>query len=236
MPGPQIQCAHCKTIVSGNFCSECGQPLVTQRLSIASILHEVFHFFTHLDHGFPYTLKKLCTAPGTMQREYIEGSRAKQQKPFSMFFICATIAALVIYWVNLLLIQHFNAGDNNEAAFFHKYWTMLQILMLPVYALITWLLFKKAGYNYGEIIVFQLYLFSFLFIVLSLIHLLKFIFPHLETRWIELPAIILYTTITNLNFFTQLKKGLTILLTIISISLCFVMASYIQDLLVKVFS
>lgn len=38
-----------------------------------------------------------------------------------MFFLCATIAALAIYWINVLLIHHFDAGDTKEAAFFHKY-------------------------------------------------------------------------------------------------------------------
>jgi hypothetical protein len=33
---------------------------------------EVFHFFTHLDRGFPYTLKKLIVSPGTVQRDYIK--------------------------------------------------------------------------------------------------------------------------------------------------------------------
>jgi hypothetical protein len=171
-----------------------------------------------------------------MQREYIEGVRIKYQKPFSMFFLCATIAALAIYWVNVLLIKHFNAGDNQEAFFFHKYWVLLQVIMLPVYAFITYLFFRRSKLNYGEIMVFQLYLFSFLFLMLSLIHLLKFIFPHLETRYIELPVIIIYTAITNLRFFTGLKKWAVIGLTLFSITLSFLLASYIQDLLVRSFS
>lgn len=232
----QNQCKSCKIIGVGIYCNSCGQKFKPQRLSLKSIFNEAFHFFTHLDHGFPYTLKRLFSAPGTMQEEYVDGVRSKYQKPFSMFFICATIAALVIYWVNLLLIKHFNAGDTNEAVFFHKYWAILQILMLPVYSLITYLFFRKSRFNLGEIIVFQLFVFSFLFIILSIIHLLKFIIPHLETRYIELPVIVIYTTITNLNFFKDLKKWVVIVLTILSISLCFLAASNIQDFFVKLFS
>ena len=228
-------CKYCKATGKGNFCHSCGQKFNAERLSLQSIFQEAFHFFTHLDHGFPYTLKKLFTSPGKMQKEYIEGVRHKYQKPFSMFFLCATIAALSIYWINLILLQHFGAGDTKEAMFFHKYWVLLQVFMLPFYALITYLFFRKAKFNYGEIMVFQLYLFSFLFIILSIIHLLKFIFPHLETRYIELPTIIIITTITNLNFFTRLKKWLVISYTILSIGLCFLLAAYIQDLLVRSF-
>ncbi len=232
----QNQCKHCKAFGTGNYCNSCGQKFKTERLSLASIFHEAFHFFTHLDHGFPYTLKRLFHFPGKMQKEYIEGTRTKYQKPFSMFFICATVAALAIYWINLILIKHFDAGDSKEAIFFNKYWVVFQVLMLPFFALITYLLFRRSRFNYGEILVFQLYLFSFLFIVLLLIHLLKFLFPHLQTRYIELPVIVLYTIITNLNFFKGLKKWVIIGLTILSIGICFWLASYIQDLLVKLFS
>ncbi|MFL5739202.1 MAG: DUF3667 domain-containing protein [Flavisolibacter sp.] len=232
----KTQCKYCKAVGNGNFCNSCGHKFITDRISLGSIFQEVFHFFTHLDHGFPYTLKRLLVSPGKMQSQYIEGFRTKYQKPFSMFFLCATIAAVSIYWINLLLLQHFDAGDTNEATFFHKYWVLLQIFMLPIYALITFLVFRQSKFNYGEIIVFQLYLFSFLFIILSIIHLLKFIFPHLQTRYIEFPSIIIYTVITNLNFFNSLKKWVNISLTVLSISICFLLASFIQDLLVKSFS
>src|SRR5689334_7088328 len=55
MTETEMQCKHCKTTGSGTFCAVCGQALHTKRISLHSILHEAFHFFTHLDHGFPYT-------------------------------------------------------------------------------------------------------------------------------------------------------------------------------------
>lgn len=236
MSETQNQCDNCETIGTGKFCISCGQKFITERLSLMSIFHEVFHFFTHVDHGFPYTLKKLLISPGKMQREYIEGKRFKYQKPFSMYFLCGTIAALTIYWINVLLIQHFAAGDNKEAIFFHQYWVFFQILMLPVYTSITYIFFKKSGLNYGEIMVFQLYLISFLFICLCFIHLLKPIVPHLQTRYIEFPIIVVYTIITNINFFKELQRWVVIVLSILSITICFLLASYIQDFLIQTYS
>lgn len=231
----QNQCRNCKAIVNGKFCSACGQSLHTKRISLPSILHEAFHFFTHLDHGFPFTLKQLLMAPGKMQKDYVDGFRSKHQKPFSMFFLCATVAALAIYWVNFLLLNYFGAGDSKEGLFFQKYWVFLQIALSPFYALITHLFFRRARFTYGEILVLQLYLLSFLFLVLSVIHLFKFASPHLKTRYIELPVIILYTVVTNLNFFTNLKKPVIVVLTVFSISLFFLLASAVQDFLVKSF-
>ena len=234
-PSPP-SCKYCSTPGTGVYCSSCGEKLISSRISIGSIFHEVFHFFTHLDHGFPYTLKRLITAPGKMEKEYIEGHRSKYQKPFSMFFLCGTVAALAIYWINLLLLKHFGGGDSDEAIFFHKYWVLLQICMLPFYALITYLFFKSSKLNYGEVMVLELYVFSFLFILLTVIHLFKFPFPHLQTRYIELPLIILYTVITNIYFFSMMKKPVVAVLSVISISINFLLASGVQDFFVKVFS
>ena len=152
-----------------------------------------------------------------------------------MYFLCGTVAALTMYWVNFLLIRYFNAGDSKEAHFIHQYWVILQLFMLPVYTLITFLVFKKSRLNYGEIMIFQLYLFSFLFVCLALIHLLKFIFPHLQTRYIEFPVIVGYTIITNIHFFKELKKWHVIVLSILSIGFSFLLASYLQDLLIQTF-
>ncbi len=106
--------------------------------------------------------------------------------------------------------------------------------MFPLYCLITYLCFKKAGYNYGEIAVFQLYTFSFLFLLIALIQLFKFLNPDLQTRYIELPLIIVYTLITNLNFFVQLKKTRIILTSIIAIVFTFLLAAFVQDEIIKI--
>ncbi len=227
-------CKACGTAGEGKYCSNCGQALAVKRLSLHELLHEAFHFFTHLEHGFLYTLKELVTAPGKMQKQYVEGNRVKYQKPFSMFFIGASISALLLYWVNTALVTYFDSGNTEEAHFFHQYWVLFQVCMFPFYSFLTYLGFRKSGYNYGEITVFQLYTFSFLFLLIGLIQLLKFLFHDLETRYIELPLVVAYTIITNLNFFVGLKKGTVILLSIITIAVTFALAAFAQDALISV--
>ncbi len=227
------KCKSCGITGAGDYCENCGERLLIKRLTFKGLIHEVFHYFTHFDKGFPYTLKKLITAPGHMQREYVEGVRGKYQKPFSMFFICGTVAALCLYWINMSIVKYLDAGDSQEAEFFHQYWVFLQVVMLPVYTLITYLFFRESRLNYAEIMVFQLYLFSFFFLLLVVIHLLKFIFPDLETRYIELPLIVVYTVITNFHFFKNPSKWIIIAKSVGIIAISFVLASYIQDLLVE---
>ncbi|HEX2608285.1 MAG TPA: DUF3667 domain-containing protein [Flavisolibacter sp.] len=231
-----VRCRSCSQSVAGTYCSHCGIKVEVKRITLPDLLHEVFHFFTHLDKGFPYTLKKLIVAPGQMQKAYMEGDRSRHQKPFSMFFVAATISALIYYWVNKALLQFWSAGNQHEAEFFNHYWVLFHICLFPAYALITYLCFKKAGYNYGEVAVFQLYTFSLLFLLVSSIQVFKFLNPSLETRYIELPILLLYTTISNLHFFTRIKRFAAILLSILNLGLIFLIAATLQDGFIEMLS
>lgn len=222
-------CKACGVAGAGKYCANCGQVLAVKRISLPELLHEAFHFITHLDKGFFYTLKMLVVSPGKVQRQYVEGNRVKHQKPFSMFFISGTASALLYYWIGNALSKYFHWGDEQTAHFFHQYFVLLHACLLPLYSLIAYLCFKKSGYNYGEIGVYQLYNFSFIFLLVGLIQLLKFIKPDLETRYIEFPLIVVYILLTNLNFFVQLKKSTVVVLTFMSITFIFLLAALVQD-------
>jgi len=109
IPEQKHICRSCGNKGSGKYCNSCGQAYGVKRLTVSGIWHEIFHFFTHLDKGFPFTFKKLLLEPGKMQREYAEGARENHQKPFSMYFICLSITALSIYWINYTLMHYFNS-------------------------------------------------------------------------------------------------------------------------------
>ena len=176
------------------------------------------------------------TAPGTMQKDYVEGHRVKYQKPFSMFFICATAAALIYYWIHLALLKYYHVGDEAAASFFQHYMVMLQVILLPVYAGITWLIFTNSKYNYAEMIILLLYMLSVMLLVSAVIQLLRFIWHDLETRLIELPVLVVYGVITNRFFFNEGQKWVVIVKSILTIVACFALAGFIQDQLIEFLS
>ncbi len=224
-------CKQCGAHGSGKFCNHCGQQYAVKKITLKGILHEVFHFFTHLEKGFPYTLRKLITNPGEMQREYIEGQRVKHQKPFSMYFLSVTITALLYYWINYTLVKYYHS-DSYELNFFNRYMAMLQIALVPVYSLIVWLFFKSSKHNYAEVLILLLYSFSIVLLLAASIQLLKFIWPHLPTRYIELPLITVYMTITNLRFFHTVPKWIAFIKSVLATALVFFVASSTQDWLI----
>jgi hypothetical protein len=226
-------CRNCGSAGTGKFCSQCGQPYIVKRISLQSLLHDAFHLFTHFDKGFAYTLKALVLAPGHMQRSYIEGERSRHQKPFSMFFLCATVAALSRYWIFEALLKYYHSGNVSEANYFHEYMVLLHVALVPLYTLLTYLLFRKSGYNYAEIGVLILYLISFVFIVSILISLLKFIWPDLDTAYIELPLFCIYNAVTFVNLFHNTPRWSVIAKSTIAIIAIFLLIQVAEDYIVQ---
>jgi len=229
-------CKSCGFSGVENYCSRCGQPYTIKRISISGLLHDAFHFFTHLEKGFGYTLKQLIIFPGHMQREYIEGKRNRHQKPFSMFFICATIAAISRYWIYEALLKYYNTGNVSEATFFHEYMIFLHVALMPVYITITYLFFLKSKFNYAEIGVLLLYTLSFFFLIATCISLLKFIWPHLDTAYIELPIFTFYNTITFINFFDSFRRWVVVLKSVIILISLFLLIQILEDFVIKIIS
>ena len=226
-------CSNCHAEVSGKFCSHCGQPLITKRISLSSIMHEVFHTFTHLDKGYGYTLKELIRRPGSMQRNYLAGTRARHQKPFSYFFINATLCALIFYWINVWVSAIYGSVDNGESYYFKHWFAIAQVLLLPFYALTSWLVWKlmiRSKYNYGEMIVLVLYSAGTFMLFLCVIILAKLIWPSINTRYIEVPLLFTYNIITNLNFFHKSKWPAILAGTAITFGINYFVSGSIGDL------
>lgn len=196
----QNTCKACGSTGHGNYCHHCGQLFKINRISLKGLIQDIFHFITFTERGFGYTLKKLITSPGKMQQAYINGNRIKHQTPFAMFFLSVTIASLVRYWISNALITYHQADVISEANFFHQYFVIMYIVLLPVYSLITYLFFYKSGSNYAEIGVMMLYTLSFVFLMGTVISLLILLYPDLDTAYVEFPFFTLYFTITFINF------------------------------------
>src|ERR1700741_1475488 len=150
-----IVCQNCGNEGDQKYCSRCGQTLQIERISIKSLLHEVAHTFWHLEKGFLHTLKELAINPGTTQRKYISGIRQRYQKPFPLFAISVTFCALALFFI------YRNAPNQSEQFFYKHYFFMVQAAMLPLFALITYILFKSRDLFYAEALVMNVYLLGF---------------------------------------------------------------------------
>ncbi len=222
-------CRSCGATGAGNYCSQCGRPYAIKPVTLTGLLTDAVRDFTNLDQGFGYTLKRLLLAPGQMQWAYLHEEQSRYKKPFAMFFICATIAAVGRHLI-------FGALDGpaisglSEAQFFQDYWVVLQVMLLPVHVLVVYLLFRKSGHTFADIAVLLLYTFSFFFLTVCLLALTKFVVRHIDTAWIELPILTAYMVITNLNFFRTLPPWSTIVKSVLLMIVIFQFIQLAEDL------
>ena len=227
-----MKCTNCGYEGDGTYCAGCGKEYAVKRITINSLIHEVIHTFTHFDKGFGYTLKQLALHPGLMQRNYLEGERSRHQKPFSMFFICATITGIALYWLIKPSLTPENHFDEMHEHFLRHYFVFLQAALLPIYAFSTWIFFRSAGLNYAETLVLFCYALSFMLLLTIPVNLLNFKPNHINTAWIEIPLFLFYIVWTNTVFFKNQPPWQVIIKSILNLILCYWLSNFLQNQLI----
>jgi hypothetical protein len=164
-----------------------------------------------------------------MQRHYLEGFRAYYQKPFSMFFICATISALSLYWINRFSGNSTEGGQAAFNYFLQHYYVLLHIILLPFYTLVTWLLFIRSKYNYAEILVLGMYMLAFMLLLLVLVYAISAGVPVLKTRLFETVLFSVYNVWTFVGFFKKTRWWKVIILSIINMVINYFAYVYIME-------
>lgn len=182
---PAIFCSNCGHELNHNFCASCGQRKY-RRINRDYIIGEIQNVFSATG-GFLYTLRKLIVNPGKTAHEYIDGKRIKHFLPLYFVFILSGFEALIAYkWVGIYdLVETFLNQQHMSSAFMHDYYiflssnhSLLMLLLLPLFALCTKLVFRKWGQNYYEHIVMNAYILSVntllnMIIVYPLVYILR---------------------------------------------------------------
>ena len=175
-------CKNCDTAYSEkyNYCPNCSQKSKLHRLTFHDIVHEGIHYFTHADKGLFQLIRDLFVKRGLVAYEYIEGKRKKYFPPLNFFLIIVAIFVFVsmqgtpqekadlrkthpeAYKIQDPVkrgrtIAIYERSDNVKR-FTSKYSNLLAMCSLPLTALIFWVFYKKARYNYIEHLVAGIYM------------------------------------------------------------------------------
>ena len=170
-------CLNCNTALNDKYCPHCGQKATVERLTWHSLLHDIVHFFTHIEHGFIKTTKELFMRPGLVNKSYIDGKRRDYHKPIGYLLIWIAIYLLMAGLVNKLghykqeEIGSFAGIGTDVAAMTDKYRSLIEIFILPFTCLTGWLIMARPKLNYVEVMVtnFILFLFSLFSLLLKIL-------------------------------------------------------------------
>lgn len=167
-------CKNCNSIYEGNFCNQCGQSAKTHDINFKYIWQEIRHSLLYIDKGFLYTSKQLLTRPGKTIRDYVDGKRVKHFKPLAYVFVLSTFYAIIAHFAGIETffnnVKIYSEQTDNQAVrnfedfiFQIHYWTKehyayTSIILLPFYALASYLAFYKLREHYLKHLVLNAYL------------------------------------------------------------------------------
>jgi len=183
----QIKCLNCGEILNGSFCTHCGQKHQPIR-PFVSILKESFNNFSLIDNRIFHSVKYLLFKPGFLTNEYIAGRRKRYSSPLKMYLLVSAIyfAVLTLTDTNTFFGSLTIAESASEGL---KVWLpRLMFCLMPILALFLKFLFLKKNRYYYEHLIFSLHYYSFYFLTVIGIALIRYYsgisLPDIrETHW-----------------------------------------------------
>lgn len=198
----EYNCLNCDQIISRNFCDNCGQKRY-RRLDRKYIWDEIQYSVLHTNKGLLYSVKNLIKNPGKTAREFIDGNRVNHYKPLLLVFVLSGISAFIsfkIIGLKEIASAYYSSQNmnsplmNDYLTFVSSYNSIIMLLLIPLFAIITKLAFRKWGHNYYEHMVMNAYILAFYTLVnIILLYPLMYIFKS------DVDVIM---TITSLSIFT----------------------------------
>lgn len=149
-------CKNCGQTLHGQYCSRCGQKADVPRITLHSLIQEVFHFFTHMQKGFLFTTFQLLFKPAEIVQHYIQGQRKKYQSPVSYFLIWISVYILFLYGLetqfgqNMVIDYKNYFGTGNSTQYAIRHLGLVLLIVVPCQALFLFLFLTRTVYNYWE--------------------------------------------------------------------------------------
>lgn len=162
------QCKNCGHTLKLKFCPACGQSADTHEINLHFLWHDIQHGIFHFDKGLPFTIKALFTRPGHAIREFIEGKRIQYFKPVALLFIVAGLYMFLFHRLHLdtKMVGLVSMKDEEQQTmlkfmeFYSNNYALISLGLAPFAALTTFLAFRKAGFNYFQVLILVLYVTS----------------------------------------------------------------------------
>jgi hypothetical protein len=131
------------------------------------ILKDTFISVVQVNRGFLFTLKELSLRPGKAIERYLAGHRVDYYSPHKYLFFIGAITSFLTSRYHSFSGEYTSAGafDGDIHAFLNAFFqyadmyaTLVNVISIPVFALFSFLLFRRSGYNYAEHLVLNAYI------------------------------------------------------------------------------
>lgn len=166
-----IACQNCNNTLSEDhdYCGTCGGKVIRNRLTMKNLFADFSLQFLNYDNTFIKTFIALFKRPEDVIGGYINGTRKKYVNAIPYFAIALTLSGIQIFVLNkffpdTMSLESMSTNgmekfQQDNFAFMQEYQSILYMLMVPLYAIISKLVFLNyKTFNYTEHVVINMYL------------------------------------------------------------------------------
>lgn len=171
-----MDCKNCSTALNpeSQYCYNCGGKVTKKRLTLRNLAQHLGETFFNYDNKLFKTIISLIKKPELVIDSYVKGIRKRYINPISFFGISLTLTGFSIFIIRKFYIsaldfsQIFDTTEMSSnkqsqdimassADFSLEYSSLIYASMIPLFAIISWLLFYKKKYNFTEHLVTYMY-------------------------------------------------------------------------------
>lgn len=186
-------CRNCGAPLVGSYCHACGEPGPDpHEFAARHFVHDAVHEFLHLDGKIFRTLWLLIARAGFLTKEYWDGRRKAYIRPLRLYIFIAAIHAIAMshsfYTAELFKSQggtlqriiervssqtHKSPAEVEEAlnARIAKVYPVAQYFAVLGFALVPWILYRRARPFYIQHLIFSLHVYAFYFLLTAAVSL-----------------------------------------------------------------
>ena len=226
-------CKNCEKKLEDEFkyCPGCGQQHKEKVVHFKQFILDFLGDYFTFDSLIIRSVRPLLFSPGFLTNEFIAGRRVRYIPPLRMFIFIS-----IIFFLVLGPVERTVALERNEEAefldnFFNVWFPRLFFLLLPLFALFLYVLFRKPGRFYLTHFIFSVHLHAFIFVLLTImVVLIDYIFPTsvFLSQWsliITIFVLQLYLLVALRKVYEQ--KWLTTIFKLILVNIMYVISAMI---------
>src|SRR6266480_3464080 len=114
---PLIHCENCSALLTGRWCSQCGQAEIDYRRSFRHVIVDALDSFLNFESKFFATIGWLIARPWHLTNQFLAGRRVRYVHPLRLYLLVSILFFFVVnYWAKSLHVEpgKLSAEDRTE--------------------------------------------------------------------------------------------------------------------------
>src|SRR5213082_2621131 len=113
---PLIHCENCGALLTGRWCSQCGQAAIDYRRSFRHVIVDVLDSFLNWDSKFFATIGLLIVKPWRLTNEFLAGKRVRYLHPLRLYLLASILFFFAVnYGAKGLRLEPGKISEKNRA-------------------------------------------------------------------------------------------------------------------------